>query len=162
VFSVKTGHARLDDGRLVHREVVEHDGGVGVVPVLEDRVILVRQFRIACGRDVIEIPAGRIEGDEDPAHRARCELEEEVGYRAGRLVHVATCYPSPGYTNQVDYIYLAFDMEKTEQKLEHEEQVELVEVPLCELAQRLAHREFDDGKTIIGLRELLARLDERA
>ena len=84
-MGVEKGMARLDDGMEVHREMVVHPGGVGIVPVLDEGVLLIRQYRIAVQRHVLEIPAGRLEGNEDPEHRGRCELEEECGYRAGRL-----------------------------------------------------------------------------
>lgn len=158
ILRVRTGRVRLEDGTEAYREIVEHGGGVGVVPVLDDRVILVRQFRAAINAEVLEIPAGRLEPGEDPERRAHAELEEECGYRAGQLVHVASCYCSPGFTNERDEIYLAFDLEKTEQKLEFDERVEIVEIPLAELEARLAKLEFDDAKTVIGLRELQVHL----
>lgn len=158
IFSVRNGQARLEDGTEAYREIVVHGGGVGVVPVFDDRVILVRQFRIAAGKTVVEIPAGRLEPGESPEHRARVEIEEEIGYRAGRLEHVASCYCSPGFTNEIDHIYLGFDLEKTRQQLEHDERIQLVEVTLAEVERMLDRLEFDDAKTIIGLRELLARL----
>ena len=94
IFSVKVGEVRLDDGSLARREIVLHRGGVGIVPILNDEVLLVRQFRIAIGRPILEIPAGRLEEGEEPEHRAKVELEEEIGYRPGRLVYVASCYLS--------------------------------------------------------------------
>ncbi|MFA6241612.1 MAG: NUDIX hydrolase, partial [Candidatus Hydrogenedentales bacterium] len=106
IFDVHTGEARLDDGTVAHREVCVHGGGVGIVPVVDDRVILVRQFRIAIDKHILEIPAGRLEPGEDPEHRGRVELEEETGHIAGRMVHVASCYCSPGFTNERDEIYL--------------------------------------------------------
>ena len=96
VVSLRVGEARLDDGTIVPREVVEHPGGVGVVPVLDDAVVLIRQYRIAIGRDVLEIPAGKLEGDEEPESCGRRELEEETGYRAGRMVAVGSYYASGG------------------------------------------------------------------
>jgi ADP-ribose pyrophosphatase len=161
IFAVRTGEARIENGRIVHREVVDHCGGVGVVPVVDDHVLLVRQFRIATGQYVLEIPAGKLEGDEDAEHRGRCEVEEEVGYRAGTLIHVASCYCSPGFTNEMDHIYLAFDLEESEVKPEFDENLEVVRVPVSELADRLARLEFNDMKTIVGLRELLVHLDAR-
>lgn len=158
IFRIRTGRVQLEDGTESYREIVEHGGGVGIVPVLDDRVILVRQFRAAINAEALEIPAGRLEPDDNPEQRAHTELEEECGYRAGRLVHVASCYCSPGFTNERDEIYLAFDLTKTEQRLEFDERVELVEIPLAELDERLERLEFDDAKTIIGLRELQARL----
>ncbi len=161
IFDVHIGEARLDDGTVAHREVCVHGGGVGIVPVVDNRVILVRQFRIAIDKHILEIPAGRLEPGEDPEHRGRLELEEETGHVAGRMVHVASCYCSPGFTNERDEIYLAFDLTKTAQRLEHDERVELVELTFDEVERMLANREFDDGKTIIGLRELQAYLRNR-
>lgn len=157
IFSLTVGKARLDDGTLAHREIIEHGGGVGVVPVLDDRIILVRQFRIAVGKAVLEIPAGRLEPGETPEHRAGVELEEEIGYKPGRLIHVASCHCSPGFTSERDEIYLGFDLTPTQQNLEHDERLELVEVTLDECKRMLDALEFDDAKTIIGLRELFAR-----
>lgn len=157
IFDVSAGPARLDDGTVAHREVVEHGGGVGIVPVFAGHVLLVRQYRIACGKYVLEIPAGRLEPGDEPESRARCELEEEIGYRADTLVLAARCHCSPGFTNELDYIFLGFGLSRTEPKPEAEERIELVRVPVEELGWRLDACEFDDAKTIIGLRELLAR-----
>ena len=79
IFSLDVGKARLEDGTVAHREIVIHGGGVGVVPVFSDGVILVRQFRIATGKQVLEIPAGRLEPGESKEDRACAELEEETG-----------------------------------------------------------------------------------
>lgn len=157
IFSLDVGKAQLEDGTIAHREIVIHGGGVGVVPVLDDRVILVRQFRIATGKQVLEIPAGRLEPGESKEDRARAELEEETGHRAERLVHVSSCYCSPGFTNEMDHIYLAFGLTKTQQNLEHDERVEIVELSFAQCKEMLDRCEFDDAKTIIGLRELFAR-----
>lgn len=161
IFSVKVGRARLDNGTESHREVVLHGGGVGIVPVLGDRVVLVRQFRIAVGKEVLELPAGRLEPGEEPRRRAEAELEEETGYRAARLEHVASCYCSPGFTNERDEIYIAYDLEKTQQDLESDEHVEIVEVTADEAARLLDNLEIEDAKTVIGLREWLVRRDRR-
>ena len=158
IIEVRAGTARLEDGHVAPREVVVHGGGVGIAPLLGDCVLLVRQYRIAVGHTLLELPAGRLEPGEEPAYRAAIELEEEVGYRPGRLVHVASCYASPGFTNERDHIYLAFDLERTAQRLEQDERVEVVRLSLDEVARGLEERRFDDGKTIIGLRELLIHL----
>ena len=157
IINLEVGQARLEDGTVAHREIVVHGGGVGVVPVLNGKVILVRQFRIAVGKVVLELPAGRLERGESPESRALAELEEETGHRAGRLVHVASCYCSPGFTSEIDHIYLAFDLEKTKQNLEHDERVEVVELTFDECREMLDRCAFDDAKTVIGLRELFAR-----
>ena len=155
VVSLRVGDVRMDDGTVAFREVVEHPGGVAVVPVLGDSVVLIRQYRIAVGRDIIEIPAGKLEGDEDPEHRGRCELEEETGYRAGRMVPAGAIYASVGYTSEEIRMYLAFDLEKVGQNLEADECIETVEVPLSEIESRMANSELKDAKTIVGLHLLL-------
>ena len=160
IIRLRVGEVEIDDGSHHGREVVDHNGGVAVVPFLGDRVILVRQFRIAIEEDILELPAGRLEGDEDVEYRVRQELEEEVGYRPGRLVHVSSCYCSPGFTNELDHIYLAFDLTPCERRPEPDENIELVELTLDEVRSMLDKHEFIDAKTIIGLRELLVHLQD--
>jgi ADP-ribose pyrophosphatase len=155
VLSLRVGDVRMDDGAVALREVVEHPGGVAVVPVLEDSVILIRQYRIAIGRDILEIPAGKLEGDEDVEHRGRCELEEETGYRAGRMVPAGSIYASVGYSSEVIHLFLAFDLERVGQNLESDECIAIVEVPIGEIEGRIARNELKDAKTIIGLQALL-------
>ena len=158
IISLEVGDVLLDDGHSATREVVLHPGGVGVVPVLDGHVLLVKQFRIAIERDIVEIPAGRLEPNEGPEHTARRECIEEIGYEVGDLVHVASCYCSPGFTSEMDHIYLAFDLKETVAQPEHDERIELVKYRIDELESRLAHGEFDDAKTIIGLQGLLVYL----
>lgn len=155
IFSVVTGQVQLDDGQLARREVVTHYGGVAVVPVLGDEVILIRQYRIAIGRSLLELPAGRLEGEESPAYRAQQELEEEIGYRAGRLVLAASYFSSAGFTNERMHIFLAYDLWATAVSPEFDERIQPVRIPIAALPQMLANREIEDAKTIIGLRELL-------
>ena len=158
VVSLWAGEVRLDDGTTVEREVVEHSGGVAVVPALDDSVILIRQFRIAVAREMLELPAGRLEEGEAPEACARRELEEEVGYRAGRMVPAASYYSSVGFTNERMFVFLAFQLEMAEERPEADERIHKVIIPVEEVERKLANREFEDSKTIIGLRELLAYL----
>lgn len=159
VVGLRVGDVQLDHGGTAFREVVEHPGGVGIVPVLDDSVLLVRQFRIAVGREVLEIPAGKREGESEPVeHRARCELEEETGYRAGRLVPAGSILASVGYCSEEIFIFLAFDLEHVGQNLEFDEQLELVKVPLAEVPDLLASGSIKDSKTVVGLHALMTHL----
>ena len=137
--------------------MVVHDGGVAVVPLLGNTVLLIRQFRIVVGRALLELPAGRREGEEDPAHRAALELEEEIGYRPGGLTLLSEYYSSAGFTNERMHIYLGVDLTPVPRRPEPDEEIEIVPVPLSEVRRMLDAGEFEDAKTIIGLRELLAR-----
>lgn len=156
IFTVEAGQAALDDGTQVPREMVRHDGGVAVVPLLGDDVLLVRQFRIVVEQSLLELPAGRREGDEDPALRAALELEEEVGYNAGALRLLARYYSSAGFTDEQMHIYLATELTAVPRRPEFDERIEVVPVPLADLPRLLDENAFADAKTIIGLRALLA------
>ncbi len=161
VVRLRVGEVELDNGAPAHREVIEHPGGVCVVPFNGKSVILVRQFRIAVGDYVLEAPAGKLEGNEEPAYRGACELEEETGYRAGKLIPAGGVYASVGFCSERIHLFLAFDLEPCGQRLEEEERIELVELPLDEVRRRLAEHRFDDGKTVVGLHALLGHLERQ-
>lgn len=158
VVSLRTGDVRMDDGTVAFREVVEHPGGVAVVPVIGDSIVLIRQFRIAIGHDILELPAGKLEGVEDPEERGRQELEEETGYRAGRMVNAGSIFASVGYTTEEIRLFYAFDLEKVGQNLEADECLEVVTIPLSEAERMIASNEMKDAKTIVGILSLLRHL----
>ena len=159
IVRLRAGDAVLDDGTAVKREVVEHDGGVGILPYEDGEVFLVRQYRIAIGSELLEIPAGRLEANETPEERAAVELEEEIGRRAGRITPLSTFYPSPGFTNQVDYVFLATELTETERRPEFDERIEVVRLSLDEAESMLLRSDaLVDGKTAVALYALFARL----
>lgn len=162
IFSLWGGEVALDNGKIAVREYIRHSGGVGIVPLLEGNIILIRQFRIAINRELIELPAGRLEPDEDPASCAARELEEEIGYRAGRLMPIASYFASVGNSNERMYLFLALDLEKTERRLEADERIHEIALTLDLVKEKLANQEFEDSKTIIGLRETLAFLEKNS
>lgn len=158
VFSVTSGTAVLDDGQTVRRDIVNHIGSVAIVPVLNDSVLLVKQHRISIGREIPEIPAGRIDEGEDPETAARRELEEELGYAAGRLVRGSSFYSSVGFLDEIIHLFMAFDLEKREARPEPDERIEEIVESLAEVEKKLLNHEYQDAKTIIGLNELLQYL----
>lgn len=158
ILSLWVGEVQLEDGAIHLREVTRHPGGVAIVPVIDNSVIFVRQFRIAVERDMLELPAGKLEKGEQPETCAHRELEEEIGYHAGNLVLATSYYSSVGFADEKMYIYLGFNLQKVAQRLDSDERIEIVQIPIAEIGERLARNEFDDSKTIIGLRELLAYL----
>lgn len=161
IIRLRVGNVRLDNGALARREVVEHPGGVCVVPYTGDSVILVRQFRVAVGEYVLELPAGKLEHpEEDHRHRGERELEEETGYRAAELIHVGCYFMAIGFCSERVHIYLAKDLTLHQQMLEEEERIELVEVPMDEVRRGLKEHSFNDAKTAIGLQALLDHLKE--
>jgi ADP-ribose pyrophosphatase len=160
IITLYAGEVELDDGSLAYREVITHSGGVVIVPVLGNEVILVRQFRIALEKEILELPAGRLEPDEIPLHCGIRELEEETGYRASKMILATEYYSSVGFANEKAYVFLAFDLQKTEQRLEKEERIKIEKYTIPEIKKMLLKKEIKDAKTIIGLRELLAYLED--
>ncbi len=154
------GTVRLDDGREAQREVMVHPGGVAVVPVLGDAVVFVRQYRVAIGRDLLEIPAGKFEPGDTPEARARIELEEEAGYTPGRLVSIGRMYPSPGFLSEVLHLFIAFDLREVPARPEWDERIEIIRMPIAEARRRLRAHEFEDGKTRVGLHALVEHLGQ--
>ncbi len=158
-LTVVQGSFETPGGERFEREFLRHPGAVAVVPVVDGDVVLVRQFRAAVGRDLLEIPAGLLDVDgEDREAAAGRELEEEVGLRlTGPLVHLVDYFPSAGMADHQVWIYLATSTEACEARPQgHEEQGMTIErVPLAEVDRLVADGEVSDGKTIVGL--LLAR-----
>jgi 8-oxo-dGTP pyrophosphatase MutT (NUDIX family) len=147
------------DGERFDREFIRHPGAVAVVPVVDGQVVLVRQFRAAVGRDLLEIPAGLLDVDgEDREAAAARELEEEVGLRlTGPLEHLVDYFPSAGMADHQVWIYLATETEPCEARPHgFEERAMTIErVPLDDIGRLATSGEIVDGKTIVGL--LLAR-----
>jgi len=159
IFSLWGGQVLLDNGQTAVREYIRHSGGVAMVPIVNGNVILIHQFRISIQRELIELPAGRLEPNEEPMKCAARELEEEIGYRADKLIQIASYFASVGNSNERMYVFLALDLKKTKLQLEADERIRNVVMPLEMVREKLARQEFEDSKTIIGLRESLAYLE---
>jgi 8-oxo-dGTP pyrophosphatase MutT (NUDIX family) len=150
---------QADDGERFEREFLRHPGAVAVVPVVDGEVVLVRQFRAAIGREILEIPAGLldIDGEELEAAAAR-ELEEEVGLRlTGPLEHLVDYFPSAGMADHQVWIYLATSTEACDARPQgvEEQGMTIERHPIGEIDRLIASGDVTDGKTIVGL--LLAR-----
>ncbi len=161
IFSVSTGSVMLDDGSSAQRDIVEHNGGVAIVPIINDEIILIRQFRVSIGREIVEIPAGRLENNDTPESCAYREMEEEIGFNAGRLMLVHSYYSSVGFTTERMYVYLAFELNETQKKPEWDERIQIVKCPIPEVKAKLRRGEFEDSKTIIGLYAMLLYLNDK-
>ncbi len=142
----------LPNGRNASMEVIHHAGAAAVVPLHEDgSVTLIHQYRHAVGGWLYEIPAGLLEPEESPETCAGRELEEEAGLTAGRLVHLSSYHTTPGFTDEVVHLYLATKLTECPQRLEPDEIIERVRMPLAEAMEMIANGRITDGKTITGL-----------
>jgi ADP-ribose pyrophosphatase len=167
----KTGERPLYEGTLVslargsfsgpggssfERDIVHHPGAVSAVPLLEDsgEVVMVRQYRAAIDRDLLEIPAGKRDvAGEPPDETARRELVEEIGMRAGRLEWLGEFYNSPGFSDEYSYLYLAVELEPTEPALQgiEEQHMSIERIALLDAPELIRTRRIVDAKSIIGL-----------
>ena len=156
VFKGKIFDIRIDtirEGELEYkREIVVHQGSAVVVPVFDDgTVALVRQYRHATGGVQLELPAGGIEPGETFEQAAARELEEEIGFRAGRIEKLTEFYVSPGFLTEKMHVFLATELTESTQKLDEDEIVEVVRLPLTEAIEMTKDGRIEDAKTIIGL-----------
>ena len=143
-------------GRETTREVVVHPGAVSIVAMASpDEVILIRQYRHPAGEELIEIPAGTLEEGEDPIDTARRELEEETGYRSARIELRATYYTTPGFSDELMYLYEASDLTLARQNLDEDETIEVVLTHREEALRMIREGRIRDAKTLIGLLTLL-------
>ncbi|MCB9710302.1 MAG: NUDIX hydrolase [Nitrospiraceae bacterium] len=160
VLKLDLDTVELPNGKTTTLEILRHPGASAVVPLTSDgRVVLIRQLRHAAGGFIYEIPAGKLDHQEDPTVCAARELEEEVGYCAGTLTLLTSIWTAPGFTDEVIHIYQASDLQRGKQHLDHDEVLEVVEWPLEVALSKIHDGTIRDAKTIIGLQ--LAGLNDR-
>lgn len=149
VFTVTLDSVRLENGKTARREVVHHQGGCGVLALnKQGEVAMVRQFRYAAGREMLEIPAGKVEPGEPPEETARRELREEAGQLAETLVPFGRILPTCAYCTEIIHLYLATGLSPCAQQLDEDEFLAVFWMPLEEVAQRILAGEIDDAKTV--------------
>lgn len=155
ILRVTVDTVELENGKEAKREVVHHHGGSGVVPMTENgEIYLVRQFRYAFGKELLEIPAGKLEPGEDPLETARRELVEECGLTAESFVDLQPVYPSVGYDNEVIYMYLASGLHQVQAQPDEDEFLDLVKMPLDQAIAMIETGEIADAKTVAALLKL--------
>jgi ADP-ribose pyrophosphatase len=142
----------LPDGQRSEREIVRHPGAVAMVPLLPNgEVLLVKQFRAAAQKVLLEIPAGTLEPGEDPLIAAARELQEEIGYKPGKLTRLGAEYTAPGYTTELIYLFLATDLTAASLAADADEFIEVARLPLDAALRRVIAGEIPDGKTQLAL-----------
>ncbi len=147
----------LCNGAEAKRECVDHPGGVAVIGMTDDGLVpLVRQFRYPYKEVIFEIPAGKLEKDEEPLEAGKREFKEEVGAVADEYFSLGELYPSPGYTNEIIRLYGATGLNFEEQKLDDDEFLQIVKMPLQELVDRVLDGEIKDAKTVAAALKLYA------
>lgn len=157
IFSGRLIKLRLDEvmlpnGRKSTREIVEHPGAIAVVAVNNDNdIMMVRQYRKPIEKELLEIPAGKLEKGESKEICVKRELMEETGYYPNDIKYVTSFYTSPGFSNEIIHLFLARNLEKKTREADFDEYLQAERVPLIEAINKIRSGEILDGKTITGL-----------
>ena len=164
IYNGKVFDIRIDkirDGEVTYkREIVVHNGSAVVIPVFEDgTVALVRQYRHATGKYLLEICAGTLNPGEDPQAGAIRELEEEIGVRAAKIEKLTEFYVSPGFLTEKMHVFLATGLTETQQNLEEDELLTIERHTIAALLEMIRNGEIEDAKTMVGIMLANERLD---
>ena len=155
VFDLIVDQVEYPTGNKGMREIARHPGGSVVVPVLDDRqVIMVQQLRYPLGKHIMELPAGKLNKDEDPEVAARRELEEETGWLASTWEKLTSIYTTPGFCDEELHIFLATGMKQSRgghRREEGEYSMTVHTFPLVDAVDMVVRGEWKDAKTIVGL-----------
>lgn len=160
IMKVTRDTVELENGENTFREVVHHSGGVCVVPLCDNGdVLLVKQFRYPFSDVLLEVPAGKREAGEDPLECGIRELKEEVGATAEKIIPLGRLYPTVAYDTEVIYMYLATGLSFSEQKLDEDEFLDVVRMPLSEAVEMVMQDKIPDSKTQLALIKASHTLD---
>lgn len=157
IIKVRVDEVVLPNGETSKREIVKHPGAVAIIAITDDKkIVLVEQYRKAMEKALVEIPAGKLEQGEKPEVTAIRELEEETGYICDNMELITSFYTSPGFADEIVYVYEATGLKKKEDKadLDEDEFVELMEVSLEEALQLIKEQRIHDAKTMFAIQYL--------
>lgn len=142
---------RLADGSTIAKGVVDHPGAVVLVPMEDDQVFMIRQYRLALKETILELPAGTRGWEEDWLACAQRELQEEIGYQAERFSLLGRIWPSPGMSNELMAIYLAEGLSPSSLPRDADEEIEVRPMPLMDVVAMVQDGRIQDAKSIIGI-----------
>jgi ADP-ribose diphosphatase len=152
IFGLDTCEVRLPNGGRAYREVIRHSGAAAIIAVdSQKRILLVRQYRVASDQVMSEIPAGLLDEEENPEQCAIRELQEETGYRPGRLESLGGFYTAPGYTSEYIHIFLATELVESHLPQDLDEFIEVQAVTVDQALAMIERGDIMDGKTIVGV-----------
>jgi ADP-ribose pyrophosphatase len=151
-FCIRRDYLKTPDGRETKYDIIEHSGSVVIIPVDEKgNVLLVRQYRHATGGDLLELPAGTLDEDEDPEVCAAREIREETGMAAGELTRLGDFYLAPGYSTEFMVVFLATGLSHDPLDADEDEFLSLEAIPIAEAIQMAERGEIPDAKSLAAL-----------
>jgi ADP-ribose pyrophosphatase len=158
MINLRVDQVRLPSGGTSSREVVEHPGSVGIIPIDKDgNAILIRQFRYAVGEVLWEIPAGKLDPGESPKDCAIRELEEETSYLAGRLEKIVSFYTSPGFSSEMLHLFIGTDLVPGTARPDDDENIGTYRLSREAVETMIKNGEIRDAKTLLGLATVISR-----
>jgi ADP-ribose pyrophosphatase len=162
ILNLRVDTVRTTDGRESVREIVEHEDCIGVIPVdADDNILLVKQYRLAAGRELLETPAGGIDPGESPEAAVIREMREETGLRPGKVERLTGFYLSPGFSSEYMHLYLATDFRPDPLSAEDTAGIKVVRVPVAQIPDLIAAGKIEDAKSIAGLLMYLERHNKK-
>lgn len=139
----------LSQKAAMEKEIILHPGSAVILPLMaHDKIVMIRNQRMAVHERLLELPAGTMDPPESPEACAKRELEEETGFRAGALIHLGSFYSAPGYCDEMLHAFLASDLETVGQFLELDEDICVEYYHLSEIREMIRSGEIKDAKTI--------------
>lgn len=151
-FAIRRDHLKTPDGRETKLEIIEHGGSVVIVPLDENgNVLLVRQYRHATGQDLLELPAGTLDENEDPEACAAREIREETGMAAGKLKKLGEFYLAPGYSDEFMTVYLATELSANPLEADEDEFLSIESIPIAEAIRMAETGHIPDAKSLAAL-----------
>ena len=152
ILNLRKDKVSVVDNKVSEREIVEHAGGVTMAAITDDnKMVMIKQFRQAAGKVVLEAPAGKREKGEDPIETAVRELKEETGYTASNIKFLTKFYSSVGYSEEIIYVYLCTGLTPGETDFDENEAIDVIEYDLGELCKMAMNGEIEDAKTIVAI-----------
>lgn len=149
IFDIKKDKVLLSNGNIAQRDILVHKGACTAVPVTEDRkIVFVKQYRHATGEFLLEIPAGGLEIGENPEECIVRELQEEIGYKPGKIEYLFQIWLAPGYSSEKLYCYLCSDLEKSVLPCDDDENLKVYELSFDDVKEKITNGEIKDAKSI--------------
>ncbi len=152
LLDVRKDVVKLPNGKTSTREWIKHPGAVCIIPILPDgSLALIRQFRYPVQKEMIELPAGKLDLGEKPEICASRELEEEIGYRPEKLTFLTQIHPAIGFADEVMWLYLGEELTESKIKCDEDEFIELMPTSIQDASQMVWDGKITDVKTVIGI-----------
>ena len=148
VVSLKKDTVLCPNGEQSLREIITHRGGVGILIKVDDKFIIEKQFRYALGKEIYELPAGKLEADEEPLEAAKRECLEETGYKPLEMIHLGDMSPTCGYSTEIIHFYYCPKSIKAERHLDSDEVIDLMYLSLEEIEQMIKEDQIIDSKIL--------------